>query len=115
MKCDIDGLIFIILRSSHVYIQLMEVEEEEEPNEEEGGQRSSSQSATEEGGKDKGPDFNYLLGMAMWCLTKERKDELLKQTEAKAEELRILKSKTPKQLWQDDLDAFMVELDVSYI
>ena len=30
-----------------------------------------------------GPDFNYLLGMSMWTLTKEKKDELLANKEAK--------------------------------
>ena len=30
-----------------------------------------------------GPDFNYLLGMALWSLSKEKKDELLKQRDEK--------------------------------
>lgn len=30
-----------------------------------------------------GPDFNYILNLPLWCLTKERKDELLKQGESK--------------------------------
>ena len=30
-----------------------------------------------------GPDFNYILNMALWSLTKERKDELVKQGESK--------------------------------
>lgn len=30
-----------------------------------------------------GPDFNYILNLPLWCLTKERKDELLKQRDAK--------------------------------
>jgi len=65
-----------------------------------------------DGDTDKASDFNYLLGMAMWCLTKERKDELVKQRDAKAEELCILMSKTPKDLWHEDLDAFVIELEV---
>lgn len=30
-----------------------------------------------------GPDFNYLLGMALWSLSKEKKDDLLKQRDEK--------------------------------
>ena len=30
-----------------------------------------------------GPDFNYLLGMALLSLSKEKKDELLKQRDEK--------------------------------
>ena len=32
---------------------------------------------------DDGPDYNYLLGMQLWSLTKEKKDALLKQKEEK--------------------------------
>ncbi|KAL3855352.1 hypothetical protein ACJMK2_014568 [Sinanodonta woodiana] len=59
-----------------------------------------------------GPDFNYILGMPIWNLTKERKDELLKQRDKKAAELADLKKKTPTDLWSDDLEKFLVELDV---
>ena len=31
----------------------------------------------------------------------------------KVEELRILKEKTPKDLWKEDINEFMEELDVS--
>ena len=30
-----------------------------------------------------GPDYNYLLGMALWSLTREKKDDLLKHQEEK--------------------------------
>lgn len=30
-----------------------------------------------------GPDYNYLLSMPMWFLTKEKKEELCKQRDAK--------------------------------
>uniref|UniRef100_A0A0B7A7H4 DNA topoisomerase 2 n=1 Tax=Arion vulgaris TaxID=1028688 RepID=A0A0B7A7H4_9EUPU len=58
-----------------------------------------------------GPDFNYILGMPLWNLSKEKKDELCKQRDAKAEELRLLRKKTPKDLWRDDLDAFVITLE----
>ena len=58
-------------------------------------------------------DFNYLLSMQLWCLTKERKDDLLKQRDNKSEELYQLRKKSPKDLWMDDLEIFLKELEVS--
>lgn len=55
--------------------------------------------------------FDYLLGMSMWMLTDERKNELLKQRDNKLAELATLTAKTPKSLWVEDLDAFMKKLD----
>ncbi|EDW13467.1 DNA topoisomerase 2 [Drosophila mojavensis] len=48
--------------------------------------------------------FDYLLGMSMWMLTEERKNELLKQRDLKIAELDNLMKKTPSHLWLDDLD-----------
>lgn len=56
-------------------------------------------------------DFDYLLGMAMWSLTKEKKDELLKKRDDKKTELELLKNKTPIGLWRDDLDALLIALN----
>lgn len=89
------------------YLQVLDVSDNEEGEVGDGPQRPLSVSEDKSG-----PDYNYLLGMAMWCLTKERKDELLKQRDQKAHELNVLMSKTPKQLWNEDLDAFLVELEV---
>ncbi|XP_041476375.1 DNA topoisomerase 2-alpha-like [Lytechinus variegatus] len=58
-----------------------------------------------------GPDYNYLLGMSLWSLTKEKKNELLKQRDDKAAELSALRRKTASMLWTDDLNAFSAELD----
>lgn len=49
------------------------------------------QDAEEDSGEDEekekedtsGPDYNYLLNMPMWYLTKEKKDELCRQRDAK--------------------------------
>ncbi|KAK0097853.1 hypothetical protein PV326_013248 [Microctonus aethiopoides] len=49
-------------------------------------------------------NFDYLLGMAMWNLTKERKDRLLQQRDEKIAEVRKLELKTVVSLWRDDLD-----------
>ncbi|XP_053400628.1 DNA topoisomerase 2-alpha-like [Mercenaria mercenaria] len=61
--------------------------------------------------EESGPDFNYILNMPLWCLTKERKDELCGKRDAKAKELSDLRRKSPTDLWQDDLEQFLEELD----
>lgn len=58
-----------------------------------------------------GHDFNYILGMPLWNLTKEKKDELLKQRDNKKEELDLLKGKSDKDLWEEDLELFLKTLD----
>ncbi|KAL3051260.1 hypothetical protein OYC64_001514 [Pagothenia borchgrevinki] len=58
-----------------------------------------------------GPDFNYLLSMPMWYLSKEKKDELCKQRDNKLTELSTLKKKSPSDLWNEDLAAFCEELE----
>lgn len=60
-----------------------------------------------------GPDYDYLLGMTMWTLTLEKKEELLKKRDEKIKELEDLKSKSPSDLWKIDLNAFTEELDNS--
>lgn len=49
--------------------------------------------------------------MSMWMLTEERKNELLKQSDSKMQELDTLKKKSPTHLWREDLDAFIEKLD----
>ncbi len=44
---------------------------------------AKSQDEEEESGEEQGPDFNYLLSMSMWSLTREKKEELLKNRDAK--------------------------------
>ncbi|XP_015928118.1 DNA topoisomerase 2-alpha [Parasteatoda tepidariorum] len=58
-----------------------------------------------------GPDYDYLLGMTLWSLTREKKDELLKKRDEKVKELEDLKRKTPYDLWKADLKEFLAELD----
>ncbi|KAI0358820.1 type II DNA topoisomerase [Trametes cingulata] len=52
-------------------------------------------------------DYDYLLGMAIWSLTKEKIDKLLQQAKEKEVELLTLLELTPIQIWQTDLDAFL--------
>ncbi|PIO29300.1 hypothetical protein AB205_0085010, partial [Aquarana catesbeiana] len=58
-----------------------------------------------------GPDFNYILNMSLWSLSKEKVDELLKQRDVKGKELNELKKKSASDLWKEDLAAFIEELD----
>ncbi|KAG4072540.1 hypothetical protein HA402_004629 [Bradysia odoriphaga] len=55
--------------------------------------------------------YDYLLGMSMWMLTEERKNELLKQRDNKVSELNILKKKTKQDLWLADLEALEKKLN----
>ncbi|XP_033222004.1 DNA topoisomerase 2 isoform X2 [Belonocnema kinseyi] len=56
-------------------------------------------------------NFDYLLGMSMWNLTKEKKDELLRQRDEKMAELKRLQARTPMSLWKEDLDNLLAELN----
>ncbi|XP_042362205.1 DNA topoisomerase 2-beta isoform X1 [Plectropomus leopardus] len=62
-------------------------------------------------GSSSGPNFNYILNMPLWCLTKEKVDELLKQRDHKRAELNDLQRKSPEDLWKEDLAVFIEELD----
>uniref|UniRef100_A0A4W4HDA3 DNA topoisomerase 2 n=1 Tax=Electrophorus electricus TaxID=8005 RepID=A0A4W4HDA3_ELEEL len=64
-------------------------------------------------GSSSGPNFNYILNMPLWCLTKEKVDEVLKQRDIKKGELNELQRKVPEDLWREDLAVFIEELDVS--
>lgn len=50
-------------------------------------------------------DYDYLLGMTMWTLTLERKEELINKKNQKVQELEDLRMKTPGDIWTDDLKA----------
>ena len=50
---------------------------------EQGGAETEDEGEGAEPTPSSGPDYNYLLGMALWSLTKEKKEELLKNRDAK--------------------------------
>ena len=56
-------------------------------------------------------NFDYLLGMTLWSLTKEKQDELLRQRDEKIAELKRLQVRTPISLWKEDLDNLLSELN----
>lgn len=53
--------------------------------------------------------YDYLLGMPIWSLTKERYEALLKIKGEKEELLNTLLQKSPKDLWNEDIDEFLIE------
>jgi DNA topoisomerase-2 len=67
-------------------------------------------SQVEEEDSDLAGQYDYLLGMTMWTLTEEKKDELLKKRDDKLAELKILQAKTPSSLWKEDLEMFSEEV-----
>ena len=79
-------------------------EEEEEAEEDPDSQEV-------QGGREKGPDYDYLLGMPMWNLTQEKKDEICRKRDDKQQELERLKATTKEQLWETDLEEFSLKLD----
>ena len=54
-------------------------------------------------------DYDYLVRMPIYSLTKEKVEELLREKEEKVKELNILKDKTDKDLWDADLRMFETE------
>lgn len=52
--------------------------------------------------------YDYLLGMPIWSLTREKYERLLQEKGAKESELNILLGKSAKDLWNEDLDSFLI-------
>lgn len=51
----------------------------------------------------------------MWSLTKEKKDDLLRQRDEKIGELERLQARSPMSLWKEDLDNLLAELNKVYL
>jgi DNA topoisomerase-2 len=75
-----------------------------------------TEEAAEDEEKDSTPgsdaDYDYLLGMAIWSLTKEKIERLRLQATEKEQELLVLLEKTPKEMWNTDLDQFIKAWEV---
>nr|CDI54273.1 probable DNA topoisomerase II [Melanopsichium pennsylvanicum 4] len=52
-------------------------------------------------------DYDYLLNMAIYNLTKEKVEKLLRERDTKEEELKILINRTVQNLWDEDLTKFL--------
>lgn len=77
-------------------------------------QLEDEEDEAEETVKDAGAtDYDYLLGMAIWSLTKEKIDKLLQQAADKDTELLALLERSPNDLWNEDLDNFLKEWEKS--
>lgn len=88
------------------------MEDQEEPQEPaEDGEADETKKKKKESTHPDVKKYDYLLGMSMWMLTDERKNELLKQKDNKMMEMNILKKKTPSDLWREDLDVFIENLE----
>ncbi len=57
----------------------------------------------------------YLLNLRILTLTKERKEQIERDREQKAERLYQLRQKTIQDMWRDDLNDMMATLEVSYL
>jgi len=92
----------------------MKVVNREKALEEEREEREEEEEVDEEAEKEQdtaASEFDYLMSMAMWNLTKEKKDALLKKRDEKLQEVDRLKAKSVTDLWEDDLVVFMETLD----
>lgn len=50
---------------------------------EEEDSQNANDDASSASGPTSGPDFNYILNMSLWSLTKEKVEELIKQRDSK--------------------------------
>ena len=55
--------------------------------------------------------YEYLLGLKIWSLTKEKADKLRQELSEKTTQLEELEATEPTQIWLNDLDAVEVALD----
>eukprot|EP00894_Picocystis_sp_ML_P000600 jgi/Pico_ML_1/51117/g2201.t2 len=55
--------------------------------------------------------YDYLLSMPLWSLTMEKVSELCGERDKHAGDLELLRATSPKEMWNQDLDAFLTELD----
>ncbi|KAG6915987.1 hypothetical protein DXG01_008967 [Tephrocybe rancida] len=92
-------------------VDAQEDEEDEDEDEEDNEGGASAKGKGKAGGD--ATDYDYLLGMAIWSLTKEKIAKLKMQAEEKEQELLALLAKAPKSLWNTDLDRFLVEWEAS--
>ena len=65
------------------------------------------QAEDEEAATGTSSDYDYLLGMAIWSLTREKIEKLLQQAADKEAELMALLELSPIQIWNTDLDEFL--------
>ncbi|KAM3727830.1 DNA topoisomerase 2 top-2 [Dirofilaria immitis] len=95
-------------RKKQELMMLGEVAQDEDEEEQEEGEDDTKQSKEL---ASKLSDYDYLVGMAILKLSEEEKDKLLKESEAKLNELKALEEMTWADLWNNDLNCFLTELE----
>jgi DNA topoisomerase-2 len=83
-------------------------------SEENGGESADDEEADGVGGGSdpRAKDYDYLLSMPIWSLTKERAALLEKEAAKKGECVDRLRETTPSETWVTDLDSFEEALDL---
>lgn len=56
--------------------------------------------------------YNYLTNTGLFNLTQEEIDKLLGQLKNKETEIALLESKSPSQIWNEELDSFLEAYDI---
>mmetsp|Transcript_78448 Transcript_78448/g.139080 ORF Transcript_78448/g.139080 Transcript_78448/m.139080 type:complete len:1248 (-) Transcript_78448:91-3834(-) len=82
-------------------------EEAGDDDQEEGEENKARKKAVAKGVK----DYEYLVGMPISTLTREKVEELMRQRDLKTAEHDTLKKKTKEQLWLEDLKQLEAALD----
>ena len=75
-------------------------------------QEAADAGANEEAADSVGISFDYLLSMPLWNLTQEKVDELCEEQVVKTQEVSALHATSDKELWETDLAAFDLAMDV---
>ncbi|CAG11670.1 unnamed protein product, partial [Tetraodon nigroviridis] len=91
--------------------ELRRFQSKREPRQAQEEDEGNDSDSSLDSGSSSGPNFNYILNMPLWCLTKEKVEELLKQRDLKRGELNELQRKSPEDLWKEDLAVFVEELE----
>lgn len=71
----------------------------------------NSENVVDNSAEEKYGTFDYLLNMKLWSLTYEKYDALLREIQNKETDLNVLKGKTHKDLWKEDLEDFVKQYD----
>ncbi|KAH9992512.1 DNA topoisomerase [Russula compacta] len=87
-------------KKADIVEELHQKNEDAEDNDDEAEEATATGSST---------DYDYLLSMAIWSLTKEKIERLLQQAADKEKELLALLELTPIRIWNTDLDRFVEE------
>ena len=99
-------------QSDPVKVWKVSVHVDADANDEGGeGDAGENDAASTASSSSTGPDFQYLLTMPIMSMSKEKKEELLRQRDDKNNELETLRNRTPESIWLDELDVFVEELD----